>query len=171
MISHAADTRPPPGKQQELLTLLQREVNQVRNLMHLLEQEYDALADQRTENLEDVVRRKQDAIAELEGIGKQREHLLVAMNTTTDEQLKLAASKPAANRPLSELWNELVLLAEKCQEMNRINGSIVDLVSRQSRHALDILQGISPNTSSTPELYDRSGYKTVSAKSHSLTKA
>ncbi len=171
MVLHAAENRPQPDKQQELVSLLQREVNQVQNLMHSLEQEYAALAERRADNLEDVVRRKQEAIAELESIGKQRENLLAAMNTTADEQIRYAVSRPAANEPLSSLWNELVLLAAKCQEMNRINGSIVELASRQSRHALDILQGISPNTASSPELYDRSGYKTVSAKSHTLTKA
>ena len=171
MISPAANNRPQADKQQELVMLLQREVNQVQNLMHSLEQEYAALAEQHTDNLEEVVTRKHETIRELEIIGQQRENLLAAMGSTTTEQLKLAAVRPAANRQLSQLWNDLVLLAEKCQEMNRINGSIVELVSRQSRHALEILHGISPDAASKPELYDRSGYKTIPAKSHSLTKA
>ena len=161
-------------KQQELVLLLQREVNQLQQLMHELEEEYAALAEQHTATLEDIVRRKQETIRELERIGQQRETLLVSMNTTTEEQLKLAlhtSSTPTANKQLSVLWNELVLAAEKCQEMNRINGSIVELVSRQSRHALEILHGISPKATARPELYDQSGYKTISAETHSLTKA
>jgi len=162
------------GNQQQLVLLLQREINQVQHLMHELEQEYAALAEQHTASLEDIVRKKQETIRELERIGQQRDTLLASMNTTTEEQLKLAlhgSSTPSADKQLSVLWNELVLLAEKCQEMNRINGSIVELVSRQSRHALEILHGISPKLTARPELYDQSGYKTISAETHSLTKA
>jgi flagellar biosynthesis/type III secretory pathway chaperone len=161
-------------KQQELVLLLQREINQLQQLMHELEEEYAALAQQHTSTLEDIVRKKQQTIRELERIGQQRETLLASMSTTTEEQLKLASHQSGtmrANNQLSVLWNELVVLAEKCQEMNRINGSIVELVSRQSRHALEILHGISPKRSARPELYDQSGYKTISAEPHSLTKA
>ena len=168
---HALDKQQQDVRQQELVQLLQREVNHVQNLMHSLEQEYAALAEQHTSTLEEVVRKKQETIRELEHIGRQRESLLAAMNTSTEEQLNNAANTPTGNKQLSALWNELVLLAEKCQEMNRINGSIVELVSRQSRHAIDILHGISPSLSSRPELYDQTGYKTVSAETHSLTKA
>jgi len=171
MAVQAVEKQQDDIKQQELVLLLQREVNYVQNLMHSLEQEYAALAEQHTTTLEEVVRKKQETIRELEHIGKQREALLAAMNTSTEEQLNNAANTSTSSKQLSALWNELVLLAEKCQEMNRINGSIVELVSRQSRHAIDILHGISPNLSSRPELYDQSGYKTISAETHSLTKA
>ncbi|MGB5517164.1 MAG: flagellar protein FlgN, partial [Gammaproteobacteria bacterium] len=141
-----------------LVLLLQREINHLQNLMHSLEEEYAALAEQHTATLEEVVRKKQATIRELEHIGQERETLLLSMNTTTEEQINSAAHASSADSQLSVLWNELVLLAEKCQEMNRINGSIVELVSRQSRHALEILHGISPNLSSRPELYDQTGY-------------
>ena len=166
----AGESRTDGTKRQELVSLLQRELNQVQNLMHSLEQEYAALAEQHTTTLEEVVRRKQATVADLEQLGVQREALLASMNSSTEDQLSLAASN-SSDKQLSALWSELMLLAEKCQEMNRINGSIVELVSRQSRHALDILHGISPNVSSRPELYDQSGYKTISAETHSITKA
>lgn len=171
MAINAANNLQLDPQRQELARVLRRELNQVQNLMHSLEQEYAALAEQHTTTLEDVVRKKQETIRELEQIGQQRETLLASMDSSTEEQLNLAASPSSGNKQLSALWNELMMLAEKCQEMNRINGSIVELVSRQSRHALDILHGISPNVSSRPELYDESGYKTISAETHPLTKA
>jgi len=171
MMKHTADSRVADPRQNELILLLKHEVSQVQNLMHSLEEEYAALAEQHTSTLEEVVRRKQDTIRELEQIGLQRETLLASMNSSTEEQLGLASRASDSSNQLSVLWNELVSLAEKCQEMNRVNGSIVELVSRQSRQALDILHGISPNVVSRPELYDQSGYKTVSAETHSLTKA
>ena len=166
----AADNRFPQDRQQALAALLEREINQLQNLMHALEQEYAALSEQQTETLEQVVSKKHENIRELERLGEQREALLASMNTTTQEQLEIAGGSNSDPR-LSALWNELVLLAAKCQDMNRVNGSIVELVSRQSRHALDILRGISPDPEARSELYDQSGYKTLSSQSHSLTKA
>jgi len=118
MAMHAIDKQQQDGKQRELVQLLQREVNYVQNLMHSLEQEYAALAEQHTSTLEEVVRKKQETIRELEHIGRQREALLTAMNTSTEEQLKHAANISTGNRQLSALWNELITLADKCQEMN-----------------------------------------------------
>lgn len=171
MITPAVNNPQVNDRSHELIVLLQREVNHVQNLMHSLEEEYAALAEQHTATLEEVVRKKQVTIRELEHIGQQRESMLADMNTSIEELLSNTISTSTGNKQLAGLWNELVLLAEKCQEMNRINGSIVELVSRQSRHALDILHGISPSLSSRPELYDQSGYKTISAETHSLTKA
>jgi len=171
MAMNAAASPQQSINQQELSALLQRELNQVRNLLHCLEQEYAALAERQTTTLEEVVKNKQKTIGQLEQIGRERDRLLASMNTTIQQQLAEASDPAKGESSLAARWNELVVLAEKCQEMNRINGSIVDLVSRQSRHALDILRGISPQLSSSPELYDRTGYKTISSETHTLTKA
>ena len=168
---HSANYQPKDSYQQDLIALLQREVNQVQNLMHALEQEYTALTGEDTRLLEEIVQKKQQTIQELEQTGRQRDALLAANGSTAAEQLESASRQATGSRELDALWNELSLLAEKCQEMNRVNGSIVELASRQSRHALDILHGISPAGASSAELYDQTGYKTFSAKSHSLTKA
>ncbi len=166
----AADSRFQQNSERELAAVLQREINQLQNLMHALEQEYAALSEQQTETLEQVVSKKHENIRALEHLGEQREALLASMKTITQEQLSKAVGGDS-DFWLAGLWNELVLLAAKCQDMNRVNGSIVELVSRQSRHALDILRGISPDPEARPELYDQSGYKTLSPQSHSLTKA
>lgn len=171
MAVNAVQDRHEDARQQQLVSLLQREVDHVKRLMHSLELEYTALAEPHTTALEEVVRSKQETIHELELIGRQREALLVSNNAATDGQSGNMDDLITSNRQLSALWEELVTLAEQCQEKNRINGSIVELVSRQSRHALDILHGISPKLSSTPELYDQSGNKTQFAETHSLTKA
>jgi len=159
---------PHDDQQRELMQLLQSEIESIHSLMRSLEQENAALAEHHTAALEDVIWGKQEIIQKLEVIDQQRESLLTAMGVSA------AMSKDGdisdtfkGNKRLLALWDELVSLAEKCQKKNRINGSIVDLVSRQSRHALDILRGITPGD----ELYDYSGQTRQFTQSHSLTKA
>ncbi len=159
------------ARQQQLVSILQLELDHVKRLMLSLEAEYTALAEPHSTTLEEIVHSKQETIHELEQIGQQREALLGSINASAIEDSSNIGNPFMANRQLSILWQELVSLAEQCQQKNRINGSIVELASRQSRHALDILHGISPKLSSRPELYDQSGNKTQSAITHSLTKA
>ena len=147
------------AQQQEIQQILQVEVECVNALLQALELEYSALAEHHAQALEDAVRSKQEKILQLETITRQRENLLISFgNITLDENL--AEKKPELfcdNRQLSGLWHQLVELAQKCREKNRINGSIVETASRQSRQALDILRGIVPNAASATETYDHSG--------------
>ena len=157
-------------QQLEIKQVFQQEINCARLLLQSLDLEYDALAKQHADALEEVVRDKQERINQLELISRQREKLLAPFKTPVtegDEQTN-HQYQFGDNTQLNNLWNELVDIAEKCRDKNRVNGSIVELVSRQSRHALDILQGILPNTSSMSELYDNTGQATKSANKRSL---
>jgi len=155
------------NQQQEIRQLLQTEFECVQLLLKSLEMEYDALANHHAAALEEVVRGKQERIQQLEMITKKREKLLATSDSVTvddnEDQHKHYYFKD--NKQLTELWNQLVDVAEQCRDKNRVNGSIVELVSRQSRHALDILHGIVPDASSMSELYDNAGQtKTFSNK-------
>jgi len=151
-------------------TVFQQEINCARSLLQSLDLEYDALAKQHAEALEEVVRNKQERINQLEQISRQREKLLVPFKTQTKETDEQPVHQYdfGDQVKLNNLWTELVDIAEKCRDKNRVNGSIVELVSKQSRHALDILQGIIPNTSSMSELYDNTGQSTKSTNKRSL---
>ena len=151
-------------QQQELMRLLQSEIEHMHNLMRSMDQENAALAEYHTATLEDVIWSKQEIIKQLDVIDKKREKMLERMNQGSDN----FQDSFKGNKQLSLLWNELVALAKKCQKKNRINGGIVDLVTRQSQHALNILRGISL----TEELYDYSGQTMQSTiEGQSLTKA
>lgn len=158
------------SKQQEIKQLFQQEVDCANKLLQSLDSEYSALAEYHTSALEEVVREKQNIILQLELISRQREELLAPMeginiSKSTEKNQSYQFNDDAQ---LSLLWNELISVAEKCREKNRINGSIVELVSKQSRHALDILHGILPNASSASELYDNAGQTTRAANKRSL---
>ena len=151
------------NQQQEIKQILQTEVECVRLLLKSLELEYEALAEHNSATLEEVVRDKQERIQQLEVISRRREDLLVSFdsasdNVNTDENIQNKNYQFNDDRQLTELWSELVNVAEECREKNRVNGSIVELVSRQSRHALDILRGIAPDALAVSELYDNAGH-------------
>jgi len=156
-------------QQLEIKQVFQQEINCARLLLQSLDLEYDALAKHHADALEEVVRDKQERINQLELISRQREKLLAPFRSSEagdDEQQ--SNYQFAGNAELARLWDELVDIAEKCRDKNRVNGSIVELVSKQSRHALDILHGILPNTSPMSELYDNTGQATKSANKRSL---
>lgn len=158
------------SEQQQIQQVFQREIECARMLLQSLDLEYSALAEHHTAALEDVVRDKQEKIKQLELISRQREKLLASYNgvslITKDEHNQSYQFKNDAQ--LTGLWNELLNIAEICREKNRINGSIVELVSRQSRHALDILHGILQDSSTASELYDNAGQTTKSANKRSI---
>ena len=162
-------------QQQEIKQILQTEVECVHLLLKSLELEYEALAEHHSATLEEAVRDKQEKILQLEVVSKQREKLLASFDNANadgdagageNQQNKHYQFKD--NNQLTELWNQLVNLAEECREKNRVNGSIVETVSRQSRHALDILRGIAPDASADSELYDNAGQTKSFANKRSL---
>ena len=158
------------NQQQVVRQVLQAEVDCAHLLLQSLSQEYEALAEHHTATLEDVIRNKQETIKRLENATRQREKILASTEGVTvfDEHEKNKHYQFNDNKQLIDLWNELVDVAEKCRQKNRVNGSIVEVVSRQSRHALDILQGIVPGASSNSEVYDQSGQTRGMASKRSL---
>lgn len=153
--------------QYALLQLLQKEVGCVYQLLESLDLEYEALSSNKSEALEDVVRLKQEKIQQLESISSQREKLHPGASGASASD-GVEQDQFFGNQKISDLWNELVDVAEKCHEKNRINGSIVDIVSKQTRHALDILHGISPGNKSESQLYNNTGQTTTSVNKRSL---
>ena len=158
------------GQRQEIEQILQSEIECAQQLLNSLELEHQALTGNQTEILEEIVREKLAFIQQLEAVTRQREKLVTTINGFSIEMI-LPQTKPDpinGNDRLSVLWNKLVGVAELCQQKNRINGRIVESISRQSRNALDILQGVSPATVSVSELYDNSGHTKAFTNKRSL---
>ncbi|VAW53080.1 hypothetical protein MNBD_GAMMA06-1945 [hydrothermal vent metagenome] len=179
-------------QQLEIKQIFQKEIECAGMLFQSLIQEYEALAKHHADALEEVVRVKQERINQLELISGQREKLLASFKdenskikgdsqesddqTNNDQKSNDQKSNDQAsnyyqfgdNKELTALWDELVNVAEKCRDKNRVNGSIVKQVSRQSRHALDILHGILPGGTAITELYDNTGQATKLANKRSL---
>lgn len=144
--------------------LLQQEIACARTLVHLLEQEYAALAQRDIGRLDTIIPEKRNAIADLESLGQRRETLLAQRHSSTSDAATYTGDGENKNpfsgdSRQSDLWDELRSLAQQCQEKNQVNGRIVEIGYRQSRVALDVLHGVAPCS----ELYDSSGRTTQSA--------
>ena len=158
------------SNREQIVKVFQSEIECAQNLLQSLELEYAALAEYHTEALEEVVRVKQERIQQLELISAQREKLLATYKGAgaVKNNGQSHSYDFGPDGQLTSLWNKLVDTAETCREKNRINGSIVELVSKQSRHALDILHGILPESSSSSELYNSVGQTTNPVNKRSL---
>lgn len=157
--------------QQQLTDLLKQEIGMLSRLLQSLEQEYVALADRESAQLEKVVQQKLTEITQLENISRQREIMMADMGI---EPLALSATLSSfeSDNHLAILWQQLARLAQQCRHKNRINGSIVETASRHFREALEILRGMgSGNTSSGGTVYDQHGQTAVPTTSRSLTQA
>jgi len=157
-------------QQQEIEQVFEREIECARMLLQSLDLEYAALAEPHADVLEGVVRVKQERIQQLELISRQREELLASFTGVTvhNDSRQRKQYQFNDNKQLTYLWSELVDIAEKCRDKNRVNGSIVELVSKQSRHVLDILHGIITDKSSISELYDNAGQTMKSVNKRSI---
>lgn len=155
-------------QQQHIQQVLQEEVGCANRLLQSLDLEYNVLAQRHVEKLEHVVRDKQEIIRQLEQVSIQREKILESFAAVKDSSQQDNTDRFDGNQQLAGLWNNLVELAEKCREKNRINGRIIELVSKQSANAMDILHGILPGTSATSELYDNHGHTTKAINKRSL---
>jgi len=157
------------NNREALKQAFQNEIECAQKLLQSLDLEYETLTEQHAATLEDVVREKQEKIQQLESFSMHREKLLATFkDISIVENGESKNYQFGADEKLAGLWSKLIEVAEACREKNRINGSIVESVSKQSRHALDILQGILPGSSSMSELYNHTGQTIKSADKRSL---
>ncbi len=139
-------------QQQQLTQVLQHEINCAEQMLLALQAETTALSEHTPEALELVIQAKLEKMQQLEQASNQREHLLTTITSlsTKPRNIKSRSTEPSSLKPddvfgqdqsLQLLWKTLMLLAEQCQQLNFVNGSIVERGYQQSRYALDILQG------------------------------
>ena len=153
---------------QQLPEILQSEIDAIRRLLHSLDLESAALSEDDPDALEEIVHAKQEEIRVLEMIGKQREHIMLQRHGGSG-RLHDDENPFEGDQKLSALWEQLTFLAAKCRDKNRTNGAIVESLSRHSRQALDILQGLPHAAVSGANLYDQTGHTSGSATKRSLT--
>jgi len=148
---------------QALHQALQLEISCARQMLAALTDESEALGTREPEKLETATQIKHQKMQQLEQAGKERDRVLATS----------ASSQPpfTDNQALNVLWTELMQLAEQCQQLNRVNGSIIERGYQQSRHALDILHGLdgTANTlTNNLDGYNQNGQTTYSKRSRSI---
>lgn len=153
---------------QQLIKILQQEVSVLKRLTLSLELEQAAIVEDDIVTLGNVVQTKLSEVNELERLGQYREQLvkpLLNQAGDTDEKDVIFRNDPQ----LSPLWDEFIDLADQCQQKNRINGSVIETVSRHSRHALAVLHGVSPFDAMVCGTYDNSGHSGIDIKKRTIS--
>ena len=150
----------------DINTLLAQECNCARTLCDILIAERDALANNELDQLHDLSARKQEQVVELEQLSQQRTEWLHSQGVA-DDAAEIEKFFTAASEQTKLGWEKLLTQLEECQQLNRVNGSIVEQLQRKIRNALSILQGQPGET----DLYDQRGKTSTGSANSILTRA
>lgn len=154
-----------PGPQ--LAKLLDREIASAKTLLDTLQQETEALG-RDPQALEDAALRKQELVAGMEQLHRQRCELLARNGCAPSRSgLEQFVARFDLGGRLQQRWQRLLELTERCRDNNLSNGAAVELGRMQLRQALAILHGQSPQTVT----YDASGESQAAGGSRVLAKA
>lgn len=154
-------------QQNQLGQAISAELNFAHTLAEILQREHAALKSHDPDQVLEISREKQQAVAQMQARSAQREHLLasfgIATGTTGIDQLLKANS----NAAWTDLWRQLGEIAVDLREQNEINGGILALSQRHNKQALDLLCG----RTGSRNTYGARGQHNQDGTGHSLAKA
>jgi flagellar biosynthesis/type III secretory pathway chaperone len=143
-------------------------LNCLQRLKPLLEEEQRALAGPEVARLQEVLRRKLEALAALELALRDSDALQRQAGYATGRAGAEALLREHPHPPLlDETWGQLAALADAVERLNAVNGSLTSQAQHHTRAALTILTG---RESSAPS-YDRRGHSGSGLDACSLGKA
>lgn len=149
---------------------LAREIVISGRLLENLRDENAALSGNDPERIGQVAGNKQQTLAELEALDREREDLLHAAGFRNGRETPedyITRCDPQQQTTILRNWRRLIELAEACQRQNTINGALIQSGLRHTRHALSLLQG-QPATETTA--YGPRGQLSAGFSGHSLGK-
>jgi len=117
----------------QLRTLLRRLQQACTTLQDTLNAEGDAIRKRDMPALMDCGESKQRQLAELETLKQQRRDCLAALGWAEDNPLPDAAA--------AELWRETLKSLESCQEINQVNGTMLQIQHSQIEKVLHLVAG------------------------------
>jgi len=139
--------------------LLNNGLMAAQSLLELLHAEADILSKKiDAPALTQVVARKKEVVVLLEEFAKQLGQVLATEKLTADHQgIAQYLAKAEANGvnigDTRSCWANITALSKKCRALNEQNGAGIDLLSRHTQRALEIIKGKSPLVST----YGRDG--------------
>jgi flagella synthesis protein FlgN len=122
---------------------LEQEIQCTTALQQLLQQEQQALIDADTEAVMALLAEKNQLVASLKPLAAVREQALLAAGHPASQAGMQAwlASTTASSTAAVQCWSRLMALSRTAQQMNRINGLLIQRHMINNQAALDILQG------------------------------
>ncbi|MDT3719892.1 flagellar protein FlgN [Pseudomonas oryzihabitans] len=151
-----------------LLTITLTDVELAEQLLVLLEDEFQALAQRELVALENLLGGKQIILKQLDQHAQHRSSLLRAAGFSNDlSGLQQYASGQEEGQDLLAASARLGELIDACKQLNVRNGQIIQASQVGTSRVLNLLQG----SSATPTLYNSRGNQTRSGYQRPLSSA
>nr|MBF0685057.1 flagellar protein FlgN [Pseudomonas sp.] len=151
-----------------LLQQLSDDIGLTRQLLELMDLEYQTLSERNLVELEKLLTQKQGLLALLGQHAALRSQALAAQQLSADRSgLEAFCANSSSGNEILAQADELERLLEHCREANERNGQLIRTNQTAVGSMLTILQG----TSDAPELYDRRGGAAKSSHQRPLSQA
>jgi len=127
----------------DLIQNLEAELRAYQDFIQVLQTEQDALVQGNIDPLLELARIKSGKMVLLSQLAESRARFLSARDYSQehDGMAKwLQKQRDGGNPQIAELWQQLLTLAENAQQLNQINGGLIDTRLRNNQQALAILQ-------------------------------
>jgi flagella synthesis protein FlgN len=126
----------------DLVQNLEAELQLFQDFIKVLQTEQDALVQGNVDPLLELARIKSGKVVLLSQLAESRVRFLSAQGYSQEHggMTKWLQQHAAGNPQIAELWQQLLTLAENAQQLNQINGSMIDTRLRSNQQALAILQ-------------------------------
>ncbi len=136
-------------------------------LLTLLQKEQEALKERDADTVDSLLEQKLPLLEKLEFSARQRQEWLKAREQQGEGASWAVMLDELNQSPLTEAWAEVKSLYKKVREQNEMNGKLLSRHQSTVNRMLDILRG----TSSSPNLYNASGYSSGRASSNKFGEA
>ncbi len=126
----------------DLVKNLEAELRAFQDFIQVLQTEQDALVQGNVDPLLELARIKSEKVVLLSQLAESRVRFLSAHGYSQEHggMTKWLQQRDGGNPQIAELWQQLLTLAENAQQLNQINGSMIDTRLRNNQQALAILQ-------------------------------
>ncbi len=151
-----------PQYQRAIESLLQQDLQTVRELNELLLQEREALKGRDYQQQSHLIEEKNRRLNLLDANRQKRERLLSTLEQPITKAAWEQLIKNAENPQLQQLWRSLQEAFAECQEANQVNGKMIG----RSRQIFGRLLSIVRGQVETPELYNQKGGRQVTTGNH-----
>ncbi len=131
-----------------MATYLKKEIEGATELLYVLQEEQNHLLSPRIDELEPLVAKKANLVAQLSQYTRDRYDLLKksgheATLAGMNGWIENAKSRELDTAQLQENWNKLISLSQSAKELNRLNGLLISTHMTRNQQALAILHGSS----------------------------
>ena len=156
---------PNPQDLQRVALLLEAESSQLGKFLDLLEREETVLISGDTDGLLSITREKDERYRQLQHLHDDRSVLVARLSRGKGDAAirSLCARMPKA----LARWDEVLSLASRARERNRMNGQLIARHMQHNQAALSVLLAAADH----PQLYDAEGHSRPSGGGRMLGSA